>query len=169
MKYIIITIVSLFSLTVFSQAEDQNFYLVDGQINWQKAYSTEKNKEEVLAYFENSDIFKKVIIENGQIIGELKPHEVDPNKTGVADVPKIVNKNNFYGEVVIRYRSKEKDYVVQFTNLKFYGTGEYLKKKAEKPFEEQFYSVSTGKYRPGFLKSPKEVYNITFLPIFEMK
>lgn len=169
MKYFIFSLIILFSLNTFSQAEDQNFYLVDGNIHWQKAYSTEKSKEEVLTYFENSKIFKKVILENGQIIGVLDNHSVDPNKTGVAGVPTIVNKNQFVGDVVIRYRTKEKDYVVQFTNLNFYGTGENLKKKSQKPFEEQFYSESTGKYRPGFLKSPKKVYNLTFTPIFEIK
>lgn len=169
MRYLIVALISLFTLNIFAQAEDQNFYLVDGKISWQKSYATDKTKEEILAYFENSKIFKKVIIKNGQIVGELKPHATDPNKTGVAGVPTIVNKNKFNGQVTIRYRSKEKDYVVQFNNINFYGTGENLKKNSEKPFEEQFYSASTQKYRPGFLKSPKKVYNATFIPIFEMK
>ena len=150
MKYFIFSIVLFFSINIFAQAEDQNFYLIDGQINWQKAYSTEMSREEVLSFFENSTIFKKVIIKNGEVIGELKPHAIHPNKTGVAGVPKIVNENKFNGEVTIRYRSKEKDYVVQFSSINFYGTGENLKKNSEKPFEEQFYSESTGKYRPGF-------------------
>lgn len=169
MKYFIFSLILLFSLNAFSQAEDQNFYLVDGKISWQKSYLTDKSKDEILAYFENSKLFKKVIIENGQIIGKLKNHATDPNKTGVAGVPTIVNKNKFNGDVVIRYRSKEKDYIVQFTNINFFGTGENLKKNSEKPFEEQFYSASTGKYRPGFLKSPKTVYNLTFIPLFEIK
>lgn len=169
MKYILVLITLFFALNSFAQAEAENFYLVDGKISWQKSYVTDKGKEEVLTYFENSNIFKKVVIENGQIIGKLKNHATDPNKTGESNVPDIVNKTDFIGDVVIRYRSKEKDYVVQFTSLKVVGRGDYLKKKEEQPFENHFVSKSTGKYRPGFLKSPKEVYNLTFTPIFEIK
>lgn len=161
----------LFSITInsYSQAEDQNFYLVDAKISWQKAYSTEKSKEELLSYFENAKIFKKVSIENGQIIAKLDNHAINLDKTGEANVPDIVNKTDFIGDVVIRYRSKEKDYVVQFTNLTVVGRGDFLKKKEEQSFETHFVSKSTGKYRPGFLRSPKEVYNATFTPIFEIK
>lgn len=169
MKYFSAIILLLFTSNIFSQAQDQNFYLVDAKISWQKAYPTEKNKEEVLSYFENSDIFKKATNENGQIIGKLNVFSIDPNKTGEANVPDVVNKNDFTGDVSIQYRAKEKDYVVQFTNLKMVGTGEYLKKKEEQDFEVQFVSKSSGKYRPGFLKSPKKVYNTTFTPIFEIK
>lgn len=169
MKQLLIIIFLIFSLDTFSQAEDQNFYLVDAKISWQKSYPTDKSKEEVLAYFEDADIFKKATVENGQIIGKLNNYATDPNKTGVANVPDIVNKNDFKGDVVIRYRAKEKDYVVQFTNLTMVGRGDFFKKKEEQAFEVQFVSKSSGKYRPGFLKSPKEVYNTTFIPIFEMK
>lgn len=169
MKQLLIIFLLSISLNIFSQAEDQNFYLVDAKISWQKAYTTDKTKDEVLSYFENSDIFKKVTVENGQIIGRLKNHATDPNKTGEANVPDVVNKTDFMGDVVIRYRSKENDYVVQFTNLTMVGRGDYLKKKQEQAFEVQFVSKSSGKYRPGFLKSPKEVYNASFSPIFEIK
>lgn len=169
MKYFIFSLILFFSLNTFSQAEDQNFYLVDAKISWQKSYPTDKSKEEILAYFENSKLFKKVVIEKGQIIGKLKNHATDPNKTGQSNVPDIVNKTDFTGDIVIRYRSKEKDYVVQFTALRVVGRGDYLKKKEEQEFEKHFVSKSTGKYRPGFLKSPKTVYNLTFIPIFELK
>ena len=169
MKQLLIIFLFSISLNIFSQAEDQNFYLVDAKISWQKAYSTEKTKEEVLSYFENAKIFKKVSIENGQIIAKLDNHATNPDKTGVANVPDIINKTDFTGDVVIRYRSKEKDYVVQFTNLTMVGRGDFLKKKEEQSFEKHFVSKSTGKYRLGFLRSPKEVYNATFIPIFEMK
>lgn len=169
MKYILTLIITLLTISLFAQAEDQNFYLVDANMSWQKAYSTDKSKDQVLAYFENSDIFKKVVIENGQIVGKLDKHAVDPNKTGIPGVPPIINKTDFIGDIVIRYRAKEKDYVVQFTNLTMVGRGDLLKKNEEQVFEVQFVSKSSGKYRPGFLKRPKEVYNTTFTPIFEMK
>jgi hypothetical protein len=169
MKYLLILISLSFSLTLFAQAEDENFYLADGKMSWQKSYPTEKTKEEIITFFENSKIFKVVKIENNQIVGILKPHAVDPNKTGVAGVPPIINKTDFKGDVVIQYRVKEKDYVVSFTSLVFVGNGEVLAKNEEQAFEEQFVSKSSGKYRPGFLVKPKTVYNTTFIPIFEIK
>jgi len=169
MKYILTIISLMITLSSFAQAEAENFYLVDGKMSWQKAYSTDKSQEEVLSYFENSKIFKVVKIENNQVVGKLKRHVVDPNKTGVAGVPPIINKTDFSGEISIQYRVKEKDYVVSFTSLVFVGNGEILGKNEEQPFEEQFVSKSSGKYRPGFLVKPKTVYNTTFIPIFEIK
>lgn len=166
---LIITFILLFiTVGVYAQAQDQNFYLNDGKISWQKAYATEKSKEEVYAYFENSELFSVVKLEKNQVVAKLNPHAVDPNITGVAGVPPIVNKTDFAGDVMIEYRAKEKDYVVSFMNMVFVGRGDFLKKKERQAFEEQFVSKSNYKYRPGFLKRPKKVYNTTFTPLFEM-
>jgi hypothetical protein len=169
MKKLIIALLMIVPISLIAQAEDENFYLSDGKISWQKSYSTTKTQAEIYAYFEESDIFKVVKIEENVVVGRLKNHATNPDKTGVAGVPAIVNKTYFKGDVQIQYRAKEKDYVVSFSDLTFVGRGEMMKKKEEKPFEAQFYSSSTQKYRPGFLKSPKKVYNATFIPIFEMK
>jgi hypothetical protein len=168
MKYLLGLIALLLALNIFAQAEAENFYLNDAKISWQKAYDTEKTQEQVLSYFENSKIFKVVKIENNQIVGKLKPHATDPNKTGVAGIPPIVNKTDFNGDVVIQYRTKEKDYVVSFTNIHFVGRGDFLDKNEEQAFEEQYVSKSNYKYRPGFLKNPKEIYNTTFSELFKL-
>ncbi len=169
MKFYILTAVALlFSSIVFSQAQDENFYLVEAEISWQKAYSTTKTEAQVFAYFEDSELFSVVKLEGKQLVGRLKNHATDPNKTGVAGVPAIVNKTDFKGNVSIQYRVEEKDYVVYFTNLLVVGRGDFLKKKEEQPFEQHFVSKASGKYRPGFLKKPKKVYNTTFSKLFEL-
>ncbi len=168
MKYLALLFSIAISLNILAQAQDENFYLNDDKLTWQKAYTTDKSKEEVYAYFEQSEIFDKVKIEGNVVVGKLTTFFVDEKKVGVPGVPDIIRKTDFKGDVTIEYRAKEKDYVVSFTNLVFVGRGDFLKKKEEQPFESQFVRVGYNEYRPGFLKKPKEVYNFTISPIFEM-
>lgn len=169
MKNVLTIILSFICLSIFSQAEDQNFYLNDAEVSWQKAYSTNKTQQEVYTYFENSNIFNVVKIENNQVIGRLNLHATNPKKTGVAAVPEIVNKTDFKGDVIVKYREKEKDYVVTFKNIILVGRGDFLKKKEEQTFEDNFLRAGVSEYRPYFLRKPKKVYNLTFIPIFEIK
>ena len=169
MKLILSSILLFLSLLVFSQAQDENFYLADSKISWSKAYKTEQTQEQVYTYFENSDLFSEFKIINNQIIGVLKPHSTNPKITGVAGVHKIVNDNDFKGNVAIQYRPKEQEYVVTFDNLKFIGRGNYFKKKEEQLFEDHFLQKDIGEYRLYFLKKPKSVYNQTFDKIFMIK
>lgn len=169
MKNMITALLLFFTIQLYSQAQDDNFYLVDGKISWHKAYKTEKTKEQVLNFFEKSDIFKKVTIENDQIYGQLNPHATNPKITGVAGVHELVNKTDFKGDVNIQYRAKEKEYVVYFTNLTQVGRGDLLKKNEEQTFEQNFLKPELSEYRPYFLRRNKTVYNKTFIPIFEMK
>lgn len=169
MKNLITAILVCISFNLFSQAEDDNFYLVDSKISWHKTYKTNKTLEQVLAYFEESDIFKKVKIENNQVFGQLNPHATNPKITGVPGVHPLVNKTDFKGDVNIQYRSKEKEYVVYFTNLTQVGRGDLLKKNEEQTFEQNFLKAGISEYRPYFLKRNKTVYNETFIPIFEIK
>ena len=154
MKYIIATLLVFITLNTFSQAQDENFYLADSKISWSKAYKTEQTKEAIYSYFENSDLFSSFKIVNDQIFAELKPHATNPKITGVAAVPKIVNDNDFKGNVSVQYRSKEKEYVVTFDNLLFVGRGGYFKKKEEQSFEDHFLQKGVSEYRLYFLKKP---------------
>ena len=169
MKFIITSLLIAFSLSTYSQAQDENFYLNDSEISWRKAYNTDKTKEQVFAYFENSDLFKLFKIENGQIYAQLNKHSIDHKATGVAGIPKIVNDNDYKGSVVIEYRVKEKEYVVSFQQLLFVGKGGYFKKEEEQPFEDHFLQKGVSEYRLYFLKKPKKVYNATFSKVFMMK
>lgn len=169
MKTIFILLSFTFTINCFSQAEDENFYLNDSKITWQKAYSTKKTQEEVFAYFEKSKKFEFFKIENNQIFAKLKPHATDPEKTGVAAIPAIVNKNDFKGMVVIQYRAKEKDYLVSMTEMLLVGRGDFFKKNEEQTFEDHYLRNGVSEYRPYFVKQVKSVYNITFSVIFEMK
>ncbi len=168
MRYLGLLLSLLITINVWAQAQDENFYLNDDKLTWQKAYSTDKTKDEIYNYFVESDIFDKVKIEGNLVVGKLAPHLVDEKKVGIPGVPEIIRKNDFIGDVSIEYRAKEKDYVVSFTNLQFLGRGDNLKKKEKQPFENQFVRIGYNKYRPGFLKRPKGVYNFTFTPIFEI-
>ncbi len=169
MKHIFLLLSLAFALNGFSQAEDENFYLNDSKITWQKAFSTKKTQAEVYAYFEKSKKFDVFKIENNQIFAKLKSHATDPKKTGVAAVPAIVNKNDFKGMVVIQYRPKEKDYLVTMSNMLLVGRGDFFKRNEEQTFEEHYLRKDVSEYRPFFVKQVKSVYNITFSTIFRMK
>jgi len=169
MKYIITSLLILFTIQLYSQAQDENFYLSDSKISWNKAYKTDKTKEQIFEFFENSSIFKVVKIEKDMVLGRLEPHATDPKITGVAGVPEVVNKNDFKGDVNIQYRPKEKEYIVSFTNLTLVGRGDFMKKREEQSFETHYLIKGKSEYRRYFLKRPKKVYNATFTPIFEMK
>lgn len=169
MKFILTSTLLFLTLSLLSQAQDENFYLTDSKISWSKAYKTDKTKEQVFKYFEDSELFNEFKIINDQIFAVLKPHATNPKITGVAGVHKIVNDNDFKGDVSIVYRAKEKEYVVTFEKLKFVGRGNYFKKKEEQLFEDHFLQKDISEYRLYFLKKPKTVYNQTFDKIFIIK
>lgn len=167
MRQLIVLFV-LMPVFALAQAEDENFYLNDEKLSWQKAYATDKSMEEVYTYFENSALFEKVRIENKVFYAKLKSQQTDAKKTGIPGVPPIVYKTDYKSDVMIQYRPKEKDYVVSMTDIVFVGRGDFLKKNEKKPFEEEFVRAGETKYRPGFLRKPKKVYNFYFSALFEL-
>lgn len=169
MKYFFSLIFLSLNLLCLAQAEDENFYLNDAKISWSKSYPTTLSKEAIFAFYEKSKLFDKIKIENGVFYATLKPLATDPKKTGVADVPELVNKTDFKGDVVIQYRAKEKEYVISITNLKVIGRGDFLKKNEEQTFEENYLRKGVSAYRPFFLKLVKSVYNSRFSEVLEMK
>lgn len=169
MKYILTLILISLKLISYAQAEDQNFYLNDSKITWSKSYSTKLSKDMIFAFYTKSGLFDKIKIENGVFYATLKPLATDPKKTGVADVPEVVNKTDFKGNVVIQYREKEKEYVITIADLKIIGRGDFLKKNEEQTFEENYLKKGVSEYRPFFLRHVKPVYNNRFSEVFEMK
>ncbi len=167
MKYLIIVITVLISLKSNGQAEDQNFILNGPNIIWQKVYETKKNKEELITYFKESDIFWFVKTESDTIFTKLKPQKINPVKTGVAGIPPIVNKTTFKG--LVKIELKDKKYRVTMSNILLIGDGEILKKGEEQTFEENYLNKDKTAYRPFFLKKPKAVYNIHFNELFEIE
>lgn len=155
------------SIHAWSQAEDENFYLLDSKIFWRKAFPTEKPKDDIFRKYLESKVFDKIELIDDRLVGVIKPHQVDEKKTGVAGVPPIVNKPDFIANVIIEYRSKEKDYVISMSDILLVGTGEIIKKKEKQPFELHYLKKGITEYRPYFLKRPMKVYNITFSEIFE--
>lgn len=169
MKKLLFVLLTLSFNSIFCQAQDENFYLSDRKISWNLAFKTEKTQEQVYSYFENSDLFEKFKIIDNQIFAVLKPHATNPKVTGVAGVPKIVNDNDFKGNVSVKYNAKDKEYIVAFDNLLFIGRGGYFKKNEEQNFEDHFLQKDINEYRIYFLKKPKSVYNTTFQNIFKIK
>lgn len=167
MKYLIVITSIVLSLNGFGQAEDQNFTLSESTIIWQKVYETEKTKDELINYFKESGLFWTTETKGDQLIGKLKHQKIDPDKTGVAGVPPIVNKTDYKALVIIDL--KEKKYRVTMQNIVLIGDGEVLKKGEEQSFETTYLNKELTAYRPFFLKKPSEVYNITFNTLFEIE
>lgn len=167
MKYLIIVFVLFSSINLKAQSENENFYLSTPEISWKKVYETTKTKQELIAFFKASDLFWTTETIGDTIFAKLKPQKVDPTITGVAGVPEIVNKTAFKG--LVRIELKDKKYRIIFNHIILIGNGEILKKGEEQTFEFNFLTKENTEYRPGFLKKPNTIYNITFSDLFEIK
>lgn len=166
MKYLIIAFTLLTSITIQAQSENENFYLSDNEISWKKVYETTKTKQELMDYFKESGLFWSTETVADTMFCKLKAQHVDETKTGVAGVPAIVNKTAYKG--LVRIELKDKKYRVIFKNIILIGDGEILKKGEEQTFEFNFLTKENTEYRPGFLKKPNSIYNITFSDLFEI-
>jgi len=112
MKYIIIAIALV---TTISLSAQDNFVLASGEVSWEKIYESTKTKEQIIAHFENSGLFKPFLVEEGKIMATLKPQAIDVYRTGIAGVPPILRKTDFSGKVFIRF--KEGKYRVTYTKI----------------------------------------------------
>lgn len=166
MKNLLIVITLLITVAVQAQSENENFYLAENAVSWKKVYETTKSKQEVINYFKESGLFWSTETVADTLFCKLKAQHVDETKTGVAGVPSIVNKTAFKG--LVRIELKDKKYRVIFSNIILVGDGEILKKGEEQSFEYNFLTKENTEYRPGFLKKPNSIYNITFSDLFEI-
>lgn len=167
MKYLIIAFTLFTSITIHAQAESENFYLSDEKISWKKVYETSLTKQDIINYFKKSDLFWSTETVGDTLFCKLKQQRVDPTKTGVAGVPEIVNKTSYKG--LVKIELKDKKYRIVFTNIILVGDGEIVKKGEEQTLELNFLTKENTEYRPGFLKKPNTIYNITFTDLFEIK
>ena len=166
MKHLLIVFTLLITVAVKAQSENENFYLAENTVSWKKVYETTKSKQEVINYFKESGLFWSTETVADTLFCKLKAQHVDETKTGVAGVPAIVNKTAFKG--LVRIELKDKKYRVIFSNIILVGDGEILKKGEEQTFEYNFLTKENTEYRPGFLKKPNSIYNITFSDLFEI-
>jgi len=166
MKNLLIAFTLLTTIAVQAQSESENFYLAENAVSWKKVYETTKSKQEVINYFKESGLFWSTETVADTLFCKLKAQHVDETKTGVAGVPAIVNKTAFKG--LVRIELKDKKYRVIFSNIILVGDGEILKKGEEQTFEYNFLTKENTEYRPGFLKKPNSIYNITFSDLFEI-
>ena len=167
MKYLSVVLAILISINSNAQAEDANFLLNKSKVAWQKVYDSKMTKQELINYFKASDKFWLVEVVADTIFTKLKPQKIDPVKTGVAGVPTIVNKTDYKG--IVRIELRENKYRVSLTNIFLIGDGEILKKGEEQTFEQNYLNKEQTEYRPFFLKRPKEIYNIHFNELFQIK
>lgn len=161
MKYIIIAIALV---TTISLSAQDNFVLASGEVSWEKVYESTKTKEQIIAHFENSGLFKPFLVEEGKIMATLKPQAIDVDRTGIAGVPPILRKTDFSGKVFIRF--KEGKYRVTYTKIMLVGHGDLIKKGERQPFENHYVNKDGKAYRKYFLKRPKTIYNNHFNEIF---
>ncbi|MCB0381442.1 MAG: hypothetical protein KDD24_09315 [Flavobacteriales bacterium] len=166
MKYLLIAFSLITSISIQAQSENENFYLAENALSWKKVYETTKSKQDVINYFKESGLFWSTETVADTLFCKLKAQHVDETKTGVAGVPAIVNKTAFKG--LVRIELKDKKYRVIFSNIILVGDGEILKKGEEQTFEYNFLTKENTEYRPGFLKKPNSIYNITFSDLFEI-
>lgn len=166
MKNLLIAFTLLTTIAVQAQSESENFYLAENAVSWKKVYETTKSKQEVINYFKESGLFWSTETVADTLFCKLKAQHVDETKTGVAGVSAIVNKTAFKG--LVRIELKDKKYRVIFSNIILVGDGEILKKGEEQTFEYNFLTKENTEYRPGFLKKPNSIYNITFSDLFEI-
>ena len=161
MKYLLIALTAIISLTINAQ---ENFHLTSGEVTWEKVYETTKTKEQVIAHFEQSKLFKLFKVEEGKVFATLKPHPIDVDRTGIAGVPEILRKTDFAGDILIRF--KDNKYRITFTKIVLVGHGDVLKKGARQPFEKHYVNKDGKDYRKYFVKKPRTIYNNHFNELF---
>ncbi|PCJ25380.1 MAG: hypothetical protein COA97_07765 [Flavobacteriales bacterium] len=164
MKYLLITLTLITTLSLNAQKSNDHFVLEEGKVSWQKVYETKKTKEEIITHFKSSGLFKLFRVDDGKIIATLRPQQIDRTKTGIASIPEIVLKTNFAGTVIIGL--KEEKYRVTYKDILLVGTGEMIKKGEKQKFEKHYVTKDGTAYRPFFSKKPSPIYNQHFNELF---
>jgi hypothetical protein len=165
MKYLLIAFV--FLTTINLNAQD-NFSLTEGEVTWQKVYETEKTKEELIASFKNTGIFKAFKVEEDIIRATLKPQKInkeDKNIVGTLPPPLTV-KANYSGTVFIDL--KEGKYRVSFKEILIIGNGELIKKGEKQAFEQHYVNKDGKAFRISFSKKSSRIYNAAFSQTFKI-
>ena len=165
MKYLIIVITLITSLSLSAQ---DYFVLEEGKVSWQKVYETKKSKEDVIAHFKSSGLFKLFRVEDGKIIATLRPQKIDKDDqkiVGTLPTPLVV-KTNYAGTVIIGL--KEGKYRVVYKDILLVGNGELIKKGEKQPFENHFVNKDGKAFRISFNKKPKTIYNLAFNQTFQL-
>jgi hypothetical protein len=164
MKYVFATIALIATMSLSAQ---DYFNLEEGKVTWQKVYETKKSKEEIISHFKSCGLFKLFRVEDGKIIGTMRPQPIDQTKTGVASIPAIVLKTDFAGSVVIGL--KEGKYRVTYHDILLVGKGDMIKKGEKQPFEDHYVTKDGTAYRPFFPKKPNPIYNQHFSEVFQIE
>ena len=166
MKYIIITIAFITTLNLSAQ---DNFVLNEGKVTWQKVYETKKSKEEIIAHFKSSGLFKLFRVEDGQIIATLRPQSIDKEDKEIAGTlpPPLVVKAKYAGTVIIGL--KDDKYRVSYKEILIVGSGEVIKKGEKQAFEKHYVNKDGKAFRVSFNKKPQTIYNAAFDQTFRME
>ncbi|MBL4592587.1 MAG: hypothetical protein JKX68_02095 [Flavobacteriales bacterium] len=166
MKHLLIAITLITSLSLKAQ---DNFVLNEGKVSWIKVYETKKSKEEIIAHFKSSGLFKLFRVEDGKIIATLRPQEIDKTNKKIAGTlpPALLVKTKFAGSVIISL--KEGKYRVNYNNILLVGSGELIKKGEKQTFETHYVNKDGKAFRISFNKKPKTIYNLKFNEVFQME
>ena len=167
MRYLIIAIALITSVTL--NAQNDQFFLSEGKVTWQKVYETTKTKEELITYFKNSGLFKNFKAEEDNIFASLKRQSIDKEDREIAGTlpPPLTVKANYAGTVIIGL--KDNKYRVTFKEILVVGNGELIKKGEKQPFEQHYVNKDGKDFRISFNKKSRVIYNAAFSAIFKLE
>ena len=166
MRYLILLITLITTLSLSAQ---DNFVLDEGKVSWQKVYETKKSKEEIIAHFKSTGLFKLFRVEDGKIYATLRPQSIDKDDEKIAGTlpPPLVVKTSFAGTVIIGL--KDDKYRVTYKDILLVGDGELIKKGEKQAFEQHYVNKDGKAFRISFKKKPLTIYNLAFNKAFQME
>ena len=167
MKYLILTIALI--TTINLSAQNDYFSLTEGKVTWQKVYESTKSKEELIAHFKNSKLFKGFKVEDEKIFATLVPKSIDKDDKEIAGTlpPPLTVKANYTGTVIIGFKADK--YRITFMDILLVGNGELIKKGEEQPFEKHYVNKDGNAFRISFKKKPSVIYNAAFSTTFQLE
>lgn len=168
-RAVLILFIVLFSLQVYSQDTINNFVFVDGDLYWQKIYSTELSFEDLIEHIQESGLIDGIEVAEDKVIGSMKPIQADYKGAGYSEmsIPMYVPRHIYTGFVKVEF--KEGRYRVTLQDI-------LLTKRYDDGISEQgtemeleFFALSNGKLSKNFKKKPSIILNYTFTKEFGFK
>jgi hypothetical protein len=170
MKIFVFIAMFLLGFAANGQVLTNNFFIENGDLNWQKVYSTNLSLSELSTQLKTSGIFEKMEVDSLFISGELRQFDVDYKGAGYSmfTVPSYVGNTRVSGFALIelkdgRYRvTLSKILLIDAVNA-----GGVFKIGQERYLND--FALVNGKPRDYFKKAPSVIYDYTFNKLLELK
>ena len=166
----------LFLLSIYAvssvSAQDtiRNFRIDSGEVVWQKTFATELAAFDVFSEWKAKGLFAEAGINNGQLVGLLKPFDPDLMGAGFSEwtSPVYLSRNTFHGEFTISYTGE--NYIVTMRHMMLVQKyDDPMAKEGEILPIEKIAFNQKGTFSDGFVKSPAYILNYTMDKIFRFK